>query len=50
MEETLTVHRLQLDDLLRRTLATTNPVEQEVLRLHRQPPASWLRSASRVAG
>ena len=27
MEETLTVHRLQLDDLLRRTLATTNPIE-----------------------
>ena len=27
MEETLTVHRLGLDDLLRRTLATTNPIE-----------------------
>ena len=27
MEETLTVHRVQLDDLLRRTLATTNPIE-----------------------
>lgn len=27
MEETLTVHRLGLDDLLRYTLATTNPIE-----------------------
>ena len=27
MEETLTAHRLALDDLLRRTLATTNPIE-----------------------
>ena len=27
MEETLTVHRLGLDDLLRSTLATTNPIE-----------------------
>ena len=27
MEQTLTVHRLRLDDLLRRTLATTNPIE-----------------------
>ncbi len=27
MEETLTVHRLGLDELLRRTLATTNPIE-----------------------
>ena len=27
MEQTLTVHRLGLDDLLRRTLATTNPIE-----------------------
>ena len=26
-EETLTVHRLELDDLLRSTLATTNPIE-----------------------
>ena len=29
MEETLTVHRLGLDDLLRSTLATTNPIESE---------------------
>ena len=27
MEETLTVHRLGLGELLRRTLATTNPIE-----------------------
>ncbi len=27
MEETLTVHRLGLDEMLRRTLATTNPIE-----------------------
>ncbi len=27
MEQTLTVHRLGLDELLRRTLATTNPIE-----------------------
>ena len=27
MEETLTVHRLEIDDLLRSTLATTNPIE-----------------------
>jgi hypothetical protein len=36
-EETLTVHRPGLGALLRRTLATTNPIE------------SWLSTAQRIA-